>query len=179
MIQWWLQPLPKCIPWESPSTPGLLISSLETRPCAESRRPKNDANFATGAGGLAPSGLPKGTDFWRRARGGEGSASPAGSRGSAPKLPHPISLGLYWKIRWRVSSPEPRRGGSRAAGATGNLGPGGVGRARPTRAASLVAAPTRRDSASPRAPRNLGSRPAGPGGVPLTLETLGGLRGKH
>lgn len=104
-----------------------------------------------------------------------------------PKLPGPFtSLGLHWETGWRVFSSEPTGGRSRTAAASGNLGPGGAGRARPARAPSLVAAPTRHASAPPCAPRNPGSlaarpasRPARPGAAPLTLETLGGLRRKH
>lgn len=59
-------------------------------------------------------------------------------------MPHLDVPGTPRDTGWRVSSPAPKGGRSRAAAATGNLGPGGAGRARPARAASLVAAPRAR-----------------------------------
>lgn len=142
---------PQLHPWESSSTPGLSITCLKTRSYAESRRPNKATNFARGVGGLAPSGHPEGRDFWPRGRSGCPHRT---YEEASPKLSRPCpSLGLHS----RVSRPAPKGGGSRAAAAAGNLGPSGAGRARPTRASSLVAAPTRSDSAR-RAPRGTRAR---------------------
>lgn len=91
--------------------------------------------------------------------------APQDIEGAPPKQPRPFtSLGIYWKSRWRVSSAATAVG--RVPVATGNLGPSRAGGARPARAASLAAAPTRRASARLCVPRNSGSRPARPPGPP-------------
>lgn len=148
----------------------------EARPYAESQRRNKDAIFTRGASGLAPSGHPKGTDFWPRERGKRVSIPHRIYEEASPKAAPSLRL-PGTALEDPLTSFYPSAQGRRV------LGPGSRGELRPHRGRThpprsrlkFGGGSTRSDSA----PRIPGSRPAGPGAAPLTLETLGGLRCKH